>query len=499
MKFINKIAVGLTLIGAVTFSSCSEDYLETAPSDQVSDVLIASSLDNLYLALNGLLSEFVSQETGYQCFGGLPGFNVGLETAGDDMTWKSSTWYKTTLHSWDSFTSENSGYNYKYWQIFYQWILNANKILECLEVVNITDQTLYDQVKGEALAIRGFAHFYLVQLYGPRYDASSSNSADGIIYRTSSAATEQARESVATVYDMVIADLDAACALLEPISGLAVSHISSKVAYGFRARVAMAQQDYANAAVYAAKAISIAESDGLALMEGNELYCGFADITSDTDEAMHADITVDEETVYYYSFYAYMSWNYNSSAIRGGVKCINADTYDTMSETDLRRAWFDPTGEAEVPSTSYAKTAYQNRKFEARSTGSAVGDFAFMRLAEMYLTLAEAYVRSGNDASAQSTFTAFQVTRDPSYVALGNSGDTLAEEIMNSRRIELWGEGFRFFDLKRLDLDLQRGRNFDVAFSSFLYKDRASVATEWTWQIPDVETNYNTLCTINYY
>ncbi len=70
---------------------------------------------------------------------------------------------------------------------------------------------------------------------------------------------------------------------------------------------------------------------------------------------------------------------------------------------------------------------------------------------------------------------------------------------MNSRRVELWGEGFRFFDLKRLDLDLQRGRNFDVAFSTFLYKDRASVATEWTWQIPDVETYYNSLCTINYY
>ncbi len=487
-------------MGAVTFSSCSEDYLETTPSDQVSNVLIASSLDNLYLALNGLLSEMVSQETGYQCFGGLPGFNVGLETAGDDMTWESNTWYKTSLHSWDSFTSDTSGYNYKYWQVFYQWVLNANMILECLELVEVTDQDLYDQVKGEALALRGFAHFYLVQLYGPRYDASSSNSGDGVIYRTSSAATEQARESVATVYDMINADLEEACSLLEPISGLAVTHYSSKVVYGLRARVAMAQQNYSSAATYAAKAISIAEGEGLALMEGDELYCGFADITSDTDEAMYADCTTDDSTVYYYSFYAYMSWNYNSSAIRGGVKCINADTYDTMSDTDLRRAWFDPEGSAaDLPSTSYAATAYQNRKFESRSTGSAVGEYAFMRLSEMYLTLAEAYCRAGNDASAQSTFTTFQETRDPSYTSQGNTGTALAEEIMNSRRVELWGEGFRFFDLKRLDLDIQRGSNFDVAFSSFLYKDRASINTEWTWQIPDVETNYNTLCTKNYY
>ncbi len=487
-------------MGAVTFSSCTEDYLETSPSNEVSNVLIATSLDNLYLALNGLLSEYVSQESGYQCFGGLPGFNVGLETAGDDMTWETNTWFKTSLHSWDSFISSTSGYNYKYWQIFYQWILNANMILEGLESVTITDQSLYDQIKGEALAVRAHAHFYLVQLYGPRYDSSSTNSSDGIICRTASAATEQARESVAAVYEMINADLTESCSLLESISGLAVSHYSSKVVYGLRARVAMAQQNYTSAATYAAKAISIAEGEGLALMEGDELYCGFADITTDTDEAMHADITVDEETVYYYSFYAYMSWNYNSSAIRGGVKCINADTYDTMSDTDLRRAWFDPEGStADLPLTSYAATPYQNRKFESRSTGSAVGEVAFMRLSEMYLTLAEAYCRSGNDASAQSTFTTFQVTRDPSYTSQGNTGDALAEEIMNSRRVELWGEGFRFFDLKRLDLDLQRGSNFDVAFSSFLYQDRASINTKWTWQIPDVETYYNTLCTINYY
>mgnify|MGYP007079155914 CR=1 FL=1 len=46
-------------------------------------------------------------------------------------------------------------------------------------------------------------------------------------------------------------------------------------------------------------------------------------------------------------------------------------------KTDLRRAWWDPTGEASVPSSSYAKNAYQNRKFTARSTADAVGDVAF--------------------------------------------------------------------------------------------------------------------------
>ena len=171
-------------------------------------------------------------------------------------------------------------------------------------------------------------------------------------------------------------------------------------------------------------------------MTGSQLNCGFANITTDTKEAMYAAMTPDDKTVYFYSYYAYMSWNFNSSAIRQGVKCINVDAYETMSETDLRRAWWDPTGEASVPSSSYAKNAYQNRKFTARSTADAVGDVAFMRLAEMYLTQAEALARAGKDSEAQAVFTKFQITRDPSYVSKGNIGDALAEEIMNSRRVE---------------------------------------------------------------
>lgn len=91
-----------------------------------------------------------------------------------------------------------------------------------------------------------------------------------------------------------------------------------------------------------------------------------------------------------------------------------------------------------------------------------------MRLAEMYLTQAEALARAGKTTEAQEVFTKFQITRDPSYKSKGNSGDALAEEIMNSRRIELWGEGFRFYDLKRLNLPIKRGSNFDIAFCTFL-------------------------------
>ena len=114
----------------------------------------------------------------------------------------------------------------------------------------------------------------------------------------------------------------------------------------------------------------------------------------------------------------------------------------------------------------------------------------------MYLIAAEAYARAGQDAQAQDIFSRFQVTRDPEYVGNGNTGDALAEEIMNSRRVELWGEGFRFTDLKRLNLPIKRGRNFDITFCTFLEKEAG--ADGWIWEIPKIETDYNPLCEKNY-
>jgi hypothetical protein len=103
-------------------------------------------------------------------------------------------------------------------------------------------------------------------------------------------------------------------------------------------------------------------------------------------------------------------------------------------------------------------------------TASAVGDFPFMRLAEMYLIAAEAYARSGNDTEAKKYLTAFAIKRDPSYTESTKTGAALAEEIMNHRRIELWGEGFRWFDLKRLNLPCNRnGNNYSAAFCDFFY------------------------------
>ncbi|MBO5079917.1 MAG: RagB/SusD family nutrient uptake outer membrane protein [Bacteroidaceae bacterium] len=498
MKSFKYITMGLAMAGAMSFSSCASDFLDTIPTADVSTSLINQSLDNLYFALNGIHREQVSQESGSQGYGGEPGFMIAKDCSADDVTWLTNTWYKSANLNWQANASATNSNNARIWRVYYQWVMNANLILEGLENVEVGagQEKLYNQIKGEALTFRAYGHFQVVQLWADRYVAGGANTHLGIPYRLDSKGGELARSTCKETYDYILADLDEAASLLAGIEVNDVNHFTETFVWGLKSRVALAMQDYANAAAWAEKAIQLAEANGNELMGPDDLMNGFADITTKTKEAIYAAKTQNDQTVYFYSFYANMSWNFSSTAIRQGVKSINADTYDTMSETDLRRQWWDPTGEMAVPLTSFVKNKYQNRKFTARATSDAVGDVAFMRLAELYLNLAEAYARGGNDAKAQEVFTKFQVTRDPAYAGNGNTGAALAEEIMNSRRVELWGEGFRYTDLKRLNLDLVRGRNFDIAFCGFLEKKAGEKG--WTWEIPNIETNYNPLCETNY-
>lgn len=500
MKLFKNITLGVAALTAVAFTACADDFMDVAPTESVSDVTIQSSVNNIYLAVNGLQKEMVSQESGYQCFGGLAGFMFTRDWQADDIVCGAGGNWWSRQATWQYMKNASSGYGTTFYTIPYQWILNANKILESLEAIDYSsltaaDQELYNQCKGEALAFRAFAHYELVQMYGKRYVPGQNNSQDGVIYRTSSAIEVLGRSSVEDVYKNVEADFAEAASLLKGIEVNDVNHFSEKVVLGYQARVALTKGEYAKAAQLAKQAIDVAELEGRKLMDASNIYCGFADINSDTKEVLWGAMTPDDQTVYFYSFMAYMSWNFNSSAVRSYVNCINKKTYETMSATDLRLAWWDPTGTLKGPASNYKSFPYQNRKFTARSSSNAVCHVSFMRLAEMYLIAAEGYARAGQTSDAQAIFNKFQVTRDPEFAGTTNSGEALITEIMNSRRVELWGEGQRMFDLKRLDLDVDREDGIaDASLCGWLHKP----ASEWLFEIPIHETDYNKACTKNY-
>ncbi|MFN5480022.1 MAG: RagB/SusD family nutrient uptake outer membrane protein, partial [Chitinophagaceae bacterium] len=91
-----------------------------------------------------------------------------------------------------------------------------------------------------------------------------------------------------------------------------------------------------------------------------------------------------------------------------------------------------------------------------------------IRIAEVYLNRAEALSTPGspvfNATAALADLNTIATNRG--LTAFDLSGSALYEEVLNQRRLELAFEGHRFFDLKRLGRDINKGPHYlNVAFT----------------------------------
>lgn len=77
-----------------------------------------------------------------------------------------------------------------------------------------------------------------------------------------------------------------------------------------------------------------------------------------------------------------------------------------------------------------------------------------MRVEEMYLIEAEATAHY-DAATGKSLLQSFMANRDPAYTV--PAANDLIDEIIFQKRIEFWGEGVIFYDLKRLNIGMHNG------------------------------------------
>jgi hypothetical protein len=147
----------------------------------------------------------------------------------------------------------------------------------------------------------------------------------------------------------------------------------------------------------------------------------------------------------FFSFFAFMSADFNSTNIWTGAKCINSALFNSIASTDIRKQLWDPTGTNiafPIPPGG-ARYPYMNRKFlSAGGSGSSIGDVPIMRVAEMFFIEAEAKARAGGQdaAAAQALFT---VVKARTRICVSQHGQ---HRSMRSASSEDCREGFRFYD-----------------------------------------------------
>ncbi len=483
----NKIVILLALTFGMISTSCENVYLDTTPTASIDAGSAYSTTKNAAAAINGIYRSFIVRYLSSQGHSGHPAMMIILDHLGEDMVLgtTAASWHVGETR-WTAHRSDVNVLSQFPYEMYYRIIGNAN-----IGIANI-DKAVgpaadRNTLKGEALALRAFGYFNLVQLYGKRYNAAAKpNTQLGVPLVLEPSTEGKARNTVEEVYTQINKDLAEAAALLSS-SRVNKSHINLNVVKGLQARVALVQQDWANAAKFAAEARA-----GYQPMNATQYQDGFADITN--PEWMWGFDHLEDQTEYFGAYHSYISCNYNSTVIRTYPKVINNLLYKQIPATDVRsKMWVEsPTATNSIVPPGGVRPKFLNQKFRLPGvpSTSAQGDVPYMRAAEMYLIEAEAKARLNDAAGASKVLFDLIKTRDANYVQSTSTGNALLEEILLHRRIELWGEGHRFLDLKRMNAPLNRNGTNAIASVALLF-DVAPGDVRWEFLIPRREINAN--------
>jgi len=482
----NRIITTLVFSLSLISFSCSDSFLDTAPTGSVDASAAYATTKNAKAAINGIYRALVVRYQASQGHFGYPAIMIIMDVMGEDyvMGTTSNGWHFGEQR-WVAHRSETNVMTMVPYELFYRVIGNANIALANIDNAAGPDAER-NQVKGEALVLRAFAYFNLVQLYGKRYSAGAPNTQLAVPLVVSPTTVGQPRATVEEVYTQINADLDAALALLQS-ARLYKSHINLEVAKGFKARVALVQQNWAVAEQFANEART-----GFALMNAAAYQTGFSDIAN--SEWMWGFDHLEDQSEFFGAYHSYISCNYNSSNIRLCPKAINSLTYNQIPATDVRKLmWVQaPTVANSIVPTGGVRVPYMTQKFKLPGipSTSTQGDVPYMRSAEMYLIEAEAMARQGEDPGAAQVLFNLVSTRNPNYTLSANTGTALINEILLQRRFELWGEGHRFLDLKRLNAPLNRNGANHIAAVAVLF-DAPAGDVKWEFLLPRAEINAN--------
>lgn len=439
---------------ALSLGSCAKDYLDVTPTEKVSDKALAASPGSSASLVNGVHNLIYLNLWGQPYGAGQHSLNFLYDALGDDY-FNSNSAFHMGIYRWEDHRDPNGDINSFTWTFYYKAILNINKALVAVE--SESDSALKERLQGELYALRAWAYHYLVQLYGKRYVAGAANETLGVILRTDGEDFEpKERATVAETYKLIDEDITKALELLKDKPNTGQKHrIQYATACGIAARIALTKADYAKAEEYAQLAIA---GSGATLQSGDALLDGFNNLgASEWIWGYHQN---SEQNTYYTSFGASFSYNFvgHNRSMRFSV---NRTIYNKTNPTDVRRKWFVCQDLKDVIPAD-ANPAYfnpanwevsgQSIKFKTPSATASPMDAVMMRLGELYYIQAEAEARQGKYAEAQATLFAVMSTRDPAYQQSSSTGEALIEEIMNNKRMDLWGEGLRFFDMKRLGI-----------------------------------------------
>ena len=473
-------------IAGVMFTSCSDEFLETEPTEFVSASQIAEYSEKnpgLQAAnISGIYSLMYQTGTGgtnlnHDDFG-QKGYDIYSDMLSSDMVLAGLTygWYSgiSQMTVTQDFTTTGT---YMVWRYYYRIAFSANTVIQGLggnDAVPETEEGRY--FMGQAKAMRGYAYYYLAQFFATEYNPSEPILP---IYLDNDTPA-QPLSTTQEVYDFIISDLTDAVELLDGYNRTGKQEVNKYVAEGLLAYAYAAMGNYEEVATLTEDVIN---NGGFTLMSAEEVLGGFND-ASTAGWMWGVDLTTDQG-LDLVSWWGQMDLFTYSYAWAGDPKTIDAGLYASISDDDVRKAQFiDEDGDGRL----YPTGKFYDPNKVIGGQRNVTTDYVYMRVAEMYLLHAEAAAMIGDEAGAKQALSAVLDMRldDASYVD-GLSGAALQDEIYLQTRIELWGEGKSYLAMKRLKATVTRADNhLSFPGESFQYND-----PRLSFKIPQSEVQNN--------
>lgn len=512
MKLYRYILISVALVSSLT--GCNEDLLDVKPSDKFTETNVFTDENTLELYVNGCYS-------GFYTFGQI-GWWFSLSTdlfvspLSDENYAKHDFWETRPIIEHASLGGSNLGCLTNKWAESYSYIKNCNLYLNNLSYTVNLNQELVGRYTDEVRFIRSYLFFDLLSYWGgvPLVTEIPDlvNYEKNIIPRST---PEQVVNFIVSEMDQIIKN-----------EVLPASFLTCDKSYQGRVTLTAAYALKAKALLYLAsplfnsgndktkwEAASVANKASVEFAEkcGHKLYPDYSVVTT---------APFNEEIVFSRSFSSettdggrYRSWldEQLNSPSNGGWTSLcptqqQVEAYETAdgkkitdptSGYKLERFWenrdprlygsilydgapwkgktietFIPGGidssEAPVGSWNYSITGYFVRKFISESVAPADYDKRrgtiqhkiIFRLGGMYLDYAECLINIGDEDGARKYIN--DVRSRVKMPPISDAGEQLKERYINERRVELFMENHRWFDLRRWNIATEVLDNFIV-------------------------------------
>lgn len=439
MRFkIITTVITLTILSGLFFS-CKK-VLDLEPTDVIDEDKAFLTVQNLEQGLNGVYSQIGTGLVNGFYLGSLLSDEVKLSTENLGTGTFSFKWQYTSAPVGNDASGD--------WLTFYRAIDRAHRILNAIPNVpaaNDSEEAQKRRIQAELIGFRAIAHFELLRRYMPSgYDP---NALGVPIVLESRLLQQPPRSTVGEVIAQVLSDLATARASDALPNTVADGLRLSKAALaGYQARVALLSRDWNSAITFATDAITLS---GKVLATRTQYSSIWA------DSANHEVILK-------------FNNNYGISTLwRSAQGTVDYEPSIKLKRqynrtTDIRfPTFFGSAGT--VGNANYDSSIV--RKYPGNTVGPTINHLKAMRTSEMYLIRAEAYAETNQLDKAASEINAIRSNRITGYTNVTySSKEEAITDILTERFKELAFEGFRFFDLKRRGLPVER-INEDVSSS----------------------------------